>query len=65
MSDYNNEMTEADAIGWDYGGSDDDEDTEFSRFLNYHDIDDIEYQDLSGNERRNMWWNFRKFGNGK
>jgi hypothetical protein len=54
---------EADRIGWIYDSSDfDKEETELDRFMEYHDIDEQDYQVLGSNQLRQMWWNFRKFG---
>ena len=54
-------------IGWQFEPEDvrvfqDDEMSEFDLFLEYHEITAQDYQHISNNERRNMWWNFRKFG---
>ena len=61
------EMTEAEYLDSQHDGltHDDNDSSELSRFLYYHDIDDQDYACLSGNEKRNMWWNFRKFGKRK
>ena len=63
-------MSEAEAIGWIYTSDDiDAEDrqrtgnlNEFELMLEYHDIDDQEWQHLSGNEQGRMWWNYRRLG---
>ena len=61
------EMTEAEYLDSQHDGltDDDNDSSEFSRFLYYHEIDAQDYACLSGNEKRNMWWNFRKFGKKK
>jgi hypothetical protein len=42
----------------------DDHPTKFDEFLDYHELSEVDYQDLSGNERRRMWWNFYNVGPG-
>lgn len=39
--------------------------SDFEKMLAYHEIDDRYWKKLSGNERRNMLWNYRKFGRNK
>ena len=62
--------TEGDYIGWDY--SEDDIQSEerertgnlndFEKMLAYHEITASEFNYLSNNQQRQMWWNYRKFG---
>lgn len=49
---------------WDYDPENDPNEpmTLRQKFMEYFDIDELDYQDLGSNELRRMWWNFKKFG---
>jgi len=36
--------------------------TEFELMLNYHGMDQEQWNMTSRNERQHLWWNYRKFG---
>ena len=43
----------------------DDPGTEFDQMLKYHDMDRHTFNMESGSSKRQLWWNFRKFGKDK
>lgn len=63
-------MSEADAIGWDYSEEDMDKEerertgnlNEFELMLEYHGLDEQDWQQESGNSQNRLWWNYRKLG---